>query len=174
MKFSTVAIVVSSALVGAAVLTGPAEATGPARPPRAQQERLVRDWVQVWNGDYAPAKRIIAPTFGVHAALLDGGDGSAIKGPDGLVAMVSQIRAPFPDLRFDVQVGPIIDGPHVVVRWIATGTYQGGFPGATAPVGTRITFTGVDILRTEHGKFVEYWLNADTTLLLTQLKVTAA
>ena len=172
MKYSTTAIILTAALIGGTILTGPASAESPQRHPAPR--KLVQEWVQVWNGDHRPAERIIAADFGVHAALLDGGDGSAIKGPDGLVAMVSQIRAPLPDLRFDVQVGPIIDGPHVVVRWIATGTYQGGFPGATAPIGTRITFTGVDILRTEHGKFVEYWLNADTTLLLTQLKVTAA
>ena len=167
MKIAMAALV-TTALIGGAI-PAVSERTRP-----HHQEQLLRAWVQVWNGDYRPAERIIAPDFTVHAALLDGGDGSAIKGPAGLVAMVKQIRGPLPDLRFDVQVGPIIDGPHVVVRWIATGTYGGGFPGATAPVGTKVTFTGVDILRTEHGKFAEYWLNADTTLLLTQLKVTPA
>ena len=140
---------------------------------REQQEKLLQDWVQVWNGDYDRAEGIIAADFGVHAALLDGGDGSAIKGPDGLVAMVGQIRAALPDLRFDVQVGPIIDGDHLVVRWTATGTYGGGFPGAQAPVGTGVAFTGVDILRTADDRLAEYWLNADTTLLLGQLQVSA-
>jgi predicted ester cyclase len=143
------------------------------QPSRARVERMTDAWLKLWNGDYGQAKSLIATDFRVHAALLDGGDGSAVKGPEGLVAMVQQIRAAFPDLRFSVQVGPIIDGHQMVVRWTATGTYGGGFPGASAKPGTVVTFTGTDILRIKNGRFVEYWLNADTLLLVTQLQVTA-
>ncbi|MGW3174413.1 ester cyclase [Streptomyces sp. NPDC001153] len=55
------------------------------------------------------------------------------------------------------------------MRWTATGTYAGGFPGAKAQPGTTVTFTGTDTLRVNDGKFVEYWLNSDTLQLLTQL-----
>lgn len=138
---------------------------------RAQQEQLVVAWVALWNGDYRLAEEIVSPDVRVHAALMDGGDGSAVKGPSGMVDLVRQIRAAFQDLRFSVQVGPVIDGDHVAVRWVATGAYVGGFPGATAPVGTGVTFTGTDTLRVERGRIVEYWLNADTLLLVTQLQV---
>ena len=180
-------IAVTSLLIGTTVLSGTAAGTAfgaPNQPSdathgsdhtasRAEQKQLTRAWLQLWNGDYSQAKRIVSPDVRVHAALFDGGDGSSVKGPAGMVDLVSQIRAAFGDLRFAIDVGPIIDGDHVVVRWIATGTYAGGFPGATAPVGTPVTFTGTDILRTRHGKIADYWLNADQLGLVTQLKVTA-
>lgn len=33
-----------------------------------------------------------------------------------------------------------------------------------------ITYAGTDTLRVEHGKFVEYWFNADTLSLLQPLQ----
>ncbi|MFD4879389.1 ester cyclase [Streptomyces sp. NPDC058420] len=132
---------------------------------------MLDNWLRLWNGDYDRASGIISPAFRVHAALLDGGDGSAIRGVDGLVAWIKQTRAAFPDLRFTEQVTPLIDGRHASVRWTATGTYAGGFPGAKAEPGTVVTFTGTDTLRMRDGRFVEYWVNTDTLQLLTQLKV---
>ncbi|MFF4384926.1 ester cyclase [Kitasatospora sp. NPDC001547] len=127
-------------------------------------------WLRVWNGDYTQAPAIISPDFTVHAAMLDGGDGSGIRGADGLVNWIAQTRAAFPDLRFSVQVDPLVAGRHAFLRWTATGTYAGGFPGAKARPGTTVTFTGTDTLRINNGKFVEYWLNSDTLQLLTQLQ----
>ncbi|MCX4817367.1 ester cyclase [Streptomyces sp. NBC_01239] len=132
---------------------------------------MLDNWLRLWNGDYDRAPGIISPAFRVHAALLDGGDGSSIRGADGLVAWIKQTRAAFPDLRFTEQVTPLIDGRHASVRWTATGTYAGGFPGAKAEPGTVITFTGTDTLRMRDGRFVEYWVNTDTLQLLTRLKV---
>jgi hypothetical protein len=40
-----------------------------------------------------------------------------------------------------------------------------------AEPGTVVTFTGTDTLRSRDGVLVEYWLNADTLLLITQLQV---
>ncbi|WP_226873420.1 ester cyclase [Microbispora sitophila] len=127
-------------------------------------------WLRLWNGDFTQAPRIISSDFKVHAALLDGGDGSTIRGTDGLVAWIAQTRAAFPDLHFSLQIDPLVAGHHASVRWTATGTYAGGFPGAKAEPGTVVTFTGTDTLRIRDGKFVEYWLNSDTLQLLTQLR----
>jgi predicted ester cyclase len=137
-----------------------------ARKPKA----MLDDWLRLWNGDYGRAPGIISPDFRVHAALLDGGDGSSIRGVDGLVAWIAQTRAAFPDLRFTEQVTPLVDGRYASIRWTATGTYAGGFPGAEAEPGTVVTFTGTDTLRMRDGRFVEYWVNTDTLQLLTQLK----
>ncbi|WP_416964232.1 ester cyclase [Streptomyces sp. Agncl-13] len=131
---------------------------------------MLDDWLRLWNGDYDRAPGIISPAFKVHAALLDGGDSSSIRGVDGLVAWIAQTRAAFPDLRFTEQIAPLIDGRHASIRWTATGTYAGGFPGAEAEPGTVVTFTGTDTLRMRDGRFVEYWVNTDTLQLLTQLK----
>ena len=131
---------------------------------------LFFDWLAMWNGDYEPAPRCVAEDFTVHAAMLDGGDGSAVRGPEGLVEWIKQTRAAFRELVFSVQVGPISEDDHLAVRWLATGVYGGGFPGATAPVGKLISFTGADTLRIEDGKFAEYWVNSDIHVMLTQLK----
>lgn len=130
---------------------------------------LFYDWLALWNGDYSRAADCISPDFTVHAAMLDGGDGSAVRGPDGLVEWIKQTRAAFTELVFGVEVGPISEDHHLAVRWIATGVYGGGFPGATAPAGTAIRFTGTDLLRFHNGRIAEYWVNSDLHVLLAQL-----
>jgi len=137
----------------------------------ADGKRLWEPWVALWNGDYSSARQVIAPDFSVHASLLDGSDPGAIRGPEGLVGWIGQIRAAIPDLVFTTQVGPIHEGRYLSGRWVATGTYGGGFPGAQAPVGTRVAFTGTDTLRIEDDRLAEYWLNADGYDLLKQLRV---
>lgn len=135
---------------------------------------LVRKWVEMWNGDLSLAEHIISPNNRVHAAMFDGGDGSAAGGVSGMVNLVSQMRSLMSDLVFAPEVGPLVDGDHVVVRWVADGHYGGGIPGAGAPVGKAVVFHGTDILRIAEDLVVEYWLNADTLDLMTQLQVGAS
>ncbi|MFB2580523.1 ester cyclase [Herbiconiux sp. P15] len=134
---------------------------------------LITQWIALWNGDIPVADQIISDDNRVHAAMFDGGDGSAAGGVSGMEDLVTQMRSLMSDLVFSVEVGPLVDGDHVVVRWVATGHYGGGVPGAGAAVGTEVTFHGTDILRVENDKVVEYWLNADTLDLMTQLQVGA-
>ena len=132
---------------------------------------LVTQWIELWNGDLAIADDIVSNDNRVHAAMFDGGDGSAVNGVSGMKDLVCQMRSLMTDLVFTIDVGPIIDADHVVVRWVATGHYGGGMPNAGAPVGTAVTFHGTDILRIANNQVVEYWLNGDTLDLMTQLKV---
>lgn len=162
---TTAAASTSSPTPAAHSVTSPDHQTA-AKNPKA----MLDAWLRLWNGDYHQAQAIISPDFTVHAALLDGGDGSTIRGADGLVTWIAQTRAAFPDLRFSLQIDPLIARDRASVRWTATGTYAGGFPGAKAAPGTAVTFTGTDTLRIQDGKFVEYWLNSDTLQLLTQLR----
>jgi predicted ester cyclase len=134
---------------------------------------LVGGWLQLWNGDLGRAREIVTPTFRVHAAMMDGGDGSAVSGPDSLAGWIGQTRAAFADLTFTIMVGPIVQNDLVALRWSAEGTYGGGFPGATAEVGAPVAFTGTDLLRVADDRFVEYWVNSDIHVLLAQLKVAA-
>lgn len=140
---------------------------------RDAANELVTSWVAMWNGDVAIAEEIISEDNRVHAAMFDGGDGSAAGGVSGMKDLVTQMRSLMSDLVFSIEVGPIVDGDHVVVRWAATGHYGGGIPGAGAPVGTEVTFHGTDILRVTNDQVVEYWFNADTLDLMTQLQVGA-
>ena len=91
-----------------------------------------------------------------------------------MVNFVTQMRSLMTDLDFAVEVGPIADGDHIVVRWVASGHYAGGIPSAGAPQGSAVSFHGTDILRVADDRIVEYWLNADTLDLMTQLQVGAA
>ena len=73
-------------------------------------------------------------------------------------------------LIYRLDVGPIADEEHFVVRWKAQGTYHGGMPGVPAEsVGRKVDFSGTDILRIVGGKMAEYWGNTDSLLFAQQL-----
>ncbi len=127
-------------------------------------------WFDLWNGDLEQAKEIIHPEFALHR-IPPPRISDQVGGREGLLAWISQTRSLFPDLRFTVEVEPIVDGDTVAGRWIAEGTYQGGIPGSTAPAGTRVRFHGNDIWRAEGGVIREYWLSDDLLDLMQQLGV---
>lgn len=52
------------------------------------------------------ADDIIAADNRVHAAVFDGGDGSAVGGVSGMKDLVSQMRSLMSDLVFAIEVGP--------------------------------------------------------------------
>ena len=124
-------------------------------------QQLADRWLELWNGNYSDVNALIAEEFQLHTALPDGGDGSAVNDSASLVEWIKQVRATIPDLHYSVQVGPLVDGDHIALRWRAEGAYVGGMPGASAPSGTPIDFTGTDLLRIVNGHLVEYWLNCD-------------
>jgi len=133
---------------------------------------LVTDWVRLWNGDLEAASSVIADDLELHVARVD--DATEDTGPDALTSWIAAMRTVIPDVRFDIELGPFIDGDVVVLRWIASGHYAAGFPGATSPAGTQVRFTGTDILRVAHARVAEYWVNADMHVLLAQLGVLAS
>jgi predicted ester cyclase len=128
-------------------------------------------WIDLWNGDLDLAPQIIHPDVAIHRypppRISD-----QLRGQEALLAWINQTRSLFGDLRFRVEVGPIVDGESVAGRWVAEGTYHGGIPGSTAPAGTPVRFHGNDIWRAEAGLIREYWLSDDLLDLLQQLGVT--
>ena len=130
-------------------------------------------WIDLWNGDLARAEEIIHPEFALHRTS-PYMDADQVRGREGLLGWIGQTRSLFSDLRFTVEVGPIVDGETVAGRWIAEGTYQGGIPGSTAPAGTRVGFHGNDIWRVEGGLIRDYWLSDDGLDLMQQLGVITA
>lgn len=136
----------------------------------AANAALASPWKDLWNGDLGIADQIIAGDFAAHAAPLTGTGPDEIRGREALKGWISGIHAVLPDLTFVIEVGPITDDAHLVVRWKAQGTYRGGFPGAPAEaIGRHVSFTGADILRTAGGKLAEYWANTDSLLFFQQL-----
>ncbi|MEU0192206.1 ester cyclase [Streptomyces afghaniensis] len=126
-------------------------------------------WSRMWRGDLRQAEDILAPGFLVHQARPDGSDSEAVTGPARLVPEIEQTMAAFGDITITVDLGPIVDGDLIAARWTMRATYTGGIPRATAPVGTKISFSGHDILRVADGRFVEYWTCTDILDGLAQL-----
>jgi len=133
---------------------------------------LAGPWKDLWNGDLSVTDKIIAEDFVAHAAPITGTGPDEIRGRDALNAWVGGIHALLADLNFAIEVGPITDEEHLVVRWKAHGTYRGGFPGAAPEaIGRQVTFTGTDTLRIVGGQLAEYWANADSLLFFQRLGI---
>ena len=131
---------------------------------------LYEPWGALWNGDLSIADKIIAEDFVGHLAPMSGTGPDQFRGRQPLKDWINGIHALLPDLSFVLDVGPIADEQHLVVRWKARGTYAGGFPGGSPDaIGREVTFTGTDILRVADGKLAEYWGDADSLLFIQQL-----
>jgi hypothetical protein len=127
---------------------------------------LYRRWLEeLWGGDLELAGEILTPDFVGHWPDQD------VHGPRGAAEAVRAGRAPFDGIRLTLDVGPVADADKVSARWTFHAAYRGGLPGGTAPPGTRVAFSGMDILRIDpaSGKFVEYWVVSDALGLMTQL-----
>ncbi len=129
------------------------------------------DWIELWNGDLGRAERIIAADLTLHMTPIGGGDVASLVSPVGLARWIGGLHAAFAPLTFAVQVAPLFQGDMIAGRWLATGRYAGGFPGAKARPGTPTAFAGADFLRIADGKIAEYWLSADVLDLMGQLQI---
>jgi catechol 2,3-dioxygenase-like lactoylglutathione lyase family enzyme len=130
---------------------------------------LYRRWLlELWGGNLDVAEEIVTADFVGHWPDQD------VHGPIGAAEAVRAGRSPFEDIRLDLDVGPIADGDKVAARWTFHGAYLGGLPGTTAPAGTRVAFSGMDVLRIDPAtrKFAEYWVVSDALGLMTQLGTT--
>ncbi|MGP3959026.1 ester cyclase [Nonomuraea sp. 3N208] len=127
---------------------------------------LYERWLlEMWNGDFTLAHDLVTPGFAGHWPGMD------VHGPEGLVEALKQGHAPFDDVTVTLDVGPIVDGDRVAARWTFAGVYRGGLPGAGALSGTRVTFSGHDILRAEGDRFAEYWVISDAQTFNRQLRI---
>jgi predicted ester cyclase len=130
-------------------------------------KQLYRRWLlELWNGNLAITDQIVTPAF---VGSWPGRPG-LVQGPKELAEIIRMSRAIFQDVTFAIEVGPVADGELVAARWIGHGSYKGGMRGVTAPAGTRVSFSGHDLLRVEAGRFAEYWVISETEHLLAQLQ----
>jgi predicted ester cyclase len=138
--------------------------------PSDHLRQLYRRWIlELWNGDLAVAGELVTDDFVVHQARVDDAGSEEVRGPEAVVRMVRQGHAPFDDLTFQIEVGPVVEANMVAARWVGRGRYREGIPGATAPVGTPVAFGGIDLLRVRDGRFAEYWVSSDGLALMAQL-----
>src|SRR5437764_14239870 len=83
---------------------------------------LAAQWKDLWNGDLGIADEIIAEDFVAHAAPLTGTGPDEIRGREALKGWISGIHTVLAGLTFAIDVGPITDHEHLVVRWKAHGS----------------------------------------------------
>ena len=114
--------------------------------------RLYRRWLDdLWNGDLALAEEILAPDFTGHWP----NEPSRVRGPRELATAVREAHSYFAEVRFEIEVGPVVDGELVAARWRGRGTLVDGAGGGHA------SFAGHDLLRADGERFVEYWVIAE-------------
>jgi hypothetical protein len=130
-------------------------------------KQLYRRWLlELWNGNLAIIDQIVTPDF---VGSWPGRPG-LVHGPKELADIIGMSRAIFLEVTFAVEFGPVAEGELVAARWIGHGSYQGGMRGASASAGTRVSFSGHDLLRVEDGRFAQYWVISETEHLLAQLQ----
>ncbi|HXH14706.1 MAG TPA: nuclear transport factor 2 family protein [Sphingomonas sp.] len=122
------------------------------------KDSIVRRWLALWNGDLRQIEALVADGVVLHAALIGQPAQGPMAGREALRGWIASFQTMLPAVRFSVEVGPLVDGDMVVVRWRAQGPH-----GAA-----RMDFTGTDILRILDGTIAEYWLTADTLLMMQQ------
>lgn len=131
---------------------------------------LYRRWLPgLWNAAPEEMSGIAAEVFSSDA-VAHWGDGSDYVGPDAIAGQVRESVTLFQDVVVSLLTGPIVDGAWVVGRWEFAGTYRGDIPGAQAPAGTAARYTGMDLVRVDGGRLVEYWPYGRDITLLRQLE----
>lgn len=126
--------------------------------------------LELWHADDADLDALAAEIAGEDLVLHQ--HGGQRRGPAVLADLVRQGRAPFDGVEVTIDVGPAVDEDLVAARWIFRGAYAGGIPGATADPGTRVTFSGIDLVRLAEGRVTEYWVCSDGVHLMAQLGAT--
>ncbi|SEG15153.1 SnoaL-like polyketide cyclase [Thermomonospora echinospora] len=127
---------------------------------------LYRRWLgELWQGDLKVLHELCAPDFIGHWPDRD------VRGVQEAAEQIGRTFTLFDKVATTIEVGPLVDGDLVSAHWTFAGDYRGGLPGATAAPGTRVSFTGMDMLRVTDGRFKEYWVVSDALGLMTRLGV---
>lgn len=129
---------------------------------------LAKRWFdEVWNqgSEDTVHELLAADAIGVG---LKGSD-SSIKGPDGFLPFMRQIRSAFPGMRMNVD-DAFGSGNKVVLRWTADMTHAGdhlGFPATNR----NVRVSGIAILEIKKRQIVRGWDAWDQAGMLAQLGV---
>jgi steroid delta-isomerase-like uncharacterized protein len=136
----------------------------------ANKAIVVQLYEEVFNkGDLDLADKLVAPNAVTHDPQLSP---FAPGGAPGLKAVVTMLRAAFPDDHHMIE-DLIAEGDKVVARLTHSGTHQGTFLGLP-PTGKHISTPSIHIFRFADGQLVEHWASRDDLGLLQQLGAIAA
>lgn len=104
-----------------------------------------------------------------HDPLLPSGE---VRGVEGFRNVLEMFRKAFPDLHITIQ-DMFSSNDRVTTRFVINATHEGdlmGIPGT----GKKIEVSGISIIRLEHGKIVEEWIEEDGLGLMRQLGILPA
>lgn len=129
---------------------------------KARQRRV---WEEVFNkGDLSLVPELFAASYVFHGPM-----GMEFKGPEGFKQMAIMFRGAFPDLRVVIE-DMFAEGDKVVSRVTGQGMHKGSLFGI-APMGKKVSYSGILITRFAGGKEVEAWESADMLGLMQQIGV---
>jgi hypothetical protein len=118
-------------------------------------QELYRQWAALWNGELFIAHRIIADGFVAHLSADALVPDEPVCDARTVALWVAQIRARSSQLRYRVEVGPLVDGPYITAYWRVSGILKN-------PPGLSFDKVGMDILRFRGGRLSECWTMNNT------------
>jgi hypothetical protein len=109
---------------------------------------LYRRWLlELWHGDLAVAAEVLTEDFTGHWPDRE------VNGRAALAELIRQTREMFSELRFELALGPLVEGDLVAARWTGVGRADG----------RETKLLGHDLLRVERDRFAEYWVASWTS-----------
>lgn len=115
-------------------------------------QELYRQWAALWNGELFIAHRIIAEHFKAHLTADATAPVEPVHDARTVALWVAQVRARAVQMRYRVELGPLIDGEYITAYWRVAGTLK-----APAGLGPGFVKVGTDILRFRGGRLTECW-----------------
>jgi len=128
---------------------------------------LVQRWFdEVWNKGRAEAIEEMFDEYGIAHGLSED-PAKPITGPRDFRPFHTLFREAFPNMMIVVE-DMIAEGDKVAARCSVRARHEGEFLGRSA-TDSPVEFTGITIVRIDHGKIVEAWNNFDFMTLHRQV-----
>ena len=134
----------------------------------AKEKMLVRRFYEeiINNARFDKLGEILDPKIIWHDSLLPTGE---IRGIENFRNILEMFRSAFPDLHVTVE-DQIQENEQVVTRFTIHGTHNGDLMDISA-TGNGFKVSGISIMRFEHGKAVEEWIEEDGLGIMRRLGV---
>ena len=133
-----------------------------------ENARTLADFMEsVWNrGDASAVDRFLADGYRIHSDPGDPWDGATLS-PEGFKERLRSSRAPFPDLRFEIDE-TIAEGDRVAIAWRMRGTHTGPL-GPYPATGRRIDVPGMTVYYFRDGRITGHRQVVDRAAVAQQL-----
>jgi steroid delta-isomerase-like uncharacterized protein len=134
----------------------------------SEEKILVRRFYEeiINNARFEMLSEILSPEIIWHDPLLPTGE---VRGIESFKNVLAMFRSAFPDLHIIVE-DQIQENDKVFTRFAVDGTHKGDLMGIPA-TGKKFKVSGISIIRFEHGRAVEEWIEEDGLGLMRQLGV---